>query len=112
MYLPMRTYPHLADSELGPRTARVTRAIPCWTVTCPPWMLKKIGDMTGTEPTPEQAHQVIRNDAEGAAAYLLKAANALWDKESTALAASRRAFRKHHNTYATSWTTRWAGTSL
>jgi len=56
-------------------------------------MLKKIGDATGSEPTPEQAHQVIRYDAEGAAALLLKAANALRDKEPTALAAFRRAFR-------------------
>jgi hypothetical protein len=76
MYLCAPAYPHLADSELGPRAARVTRALPCWTVTCAPWTLKKIGDATGTEPTPEQAHQVIRNDAEGAAAILLKAANA------------------------------------
>ena len=56
-------------------------------------MLKKIGGATGTEPTQEQAHQVIENDAGGAAAILLKAANALRDKEPTALAAFRRAFR-------------------
>ena len=94
MYLScVPAYPHLADSELGPRAARVTLAIPCWTVTCAPWTLKKIGDATGSEPTPEQARQVIRNDAEGAAAILLKAANALRDKEPTALAAFRRAFR-------------------
>lgn len=55
-------YPHLADSELGPRSARVSIAIPCWTVTCAPWTLKKIGDVTGTEPSPEQAHQVIEPD--------------------------------------------------
>ena len=80
-------YPHLADSELGPRSARVTIAIPCWTVTCAPWTLKKIGDVTGTEPSPEQAHEVIEKDAGGAAAILLRAANALRDKEPTALAA-------------------------
>jgi hypothetical protein len=86
-------YPHLADSELGPRSARVSIAIPCWTVTCAPWTLKKIGDVTGTEPSPEQAHQVIEKDAGGAAAMLLRAANALRDKEPTALAAFSRAFR-------------------
>jgi hypothetical protein len=93
MYLRVPAYPHLADSELGPRTARVSLAIPCWTVSCAPGALKKIGDSTGTEPTPEQARQVIRNDAESAAAFLLKAANALQDKAPTALAAFRRAFR-------------------
>ena len=86
-------YPHLADSELGPRGARVTLAIPCWTATCAPWRLKKIGDATGTEPTPEQARQVIAKDAGGAAAILTKAANALRDKEPAGLAAFRRAFR-------------------
>jgi hypothetical protein len=60
--------------------------IPSWTVTCAPSTLKKIGDATGTEPTQEQAHQVIRNDAEGGAAILLKAANALKHKEPTASA--------------------------
>jgi hypothetical protein len=54
-------------------------------VTCSPWTLKKIGGATGTEPTPEQARQVIQNDAEGAAALLLRATNALRDKEPTAL---------------------------
>jgi hypothetical protein len=56
-------------------------------------MLKKVGDATGTEPTQQQAHQVIQNDAGGAAAILLRAADALRDKEPTALAAFRRAFR-------------------
>ena len=60
---------------------------------CAPWMLKKIGDATGTEPTQEQAHQVIESDAGGAAAILLKAANALRDKEPTALAAFLCALR-------------------
>ena len=93
MYLSVPAYPHLADSELGPRAARVTLAIPCWRVSCAPGTLKKIGDATGSEPTPEQAHQVIENDAGGAAAILLRAANGLRDKEPTALAAFRRAFR-------------------
>jgi hypothetical protein len=84
---------HLADSELGPRSARVTIAIPCWRVTCASQTLKKIGDVTGTEPTPEQARQVIEKDAGGAAAIVLRAANALRDKEPTALAAFSRAFR-------------------
>jgi hypothetical protein len=44
-----------ADSKHGPRSARVTPTIPSWTVTCAPWMLKKIGYTTGTEPTQEQA---------------------------------------------------------
>lgn len=93
MYLSVPAYPHLADSELGPRTARVMIEIRYWTVTCAPSTLKKIGDATGTEPTQEQAHRVIRNDAEGAAAILLKAANALKHKEPTALAAFHRVFR-------------------
>ena len=93
MYLNVPAYPHLAESELGPRAARVRIAIRCWAVTCAPGTLKKIGDATRTEPTPEQARQVIRNDAEGAAALLLKAANALRDTEPAALAAFRRAFR-------------------
>jgi hypothetical protein len=62
-------------------------------VTCAPWTLKKIGDVTGTEPTQAQAHQVIQKDAEGAATILLRAANALRDKEPTVLAAFSRAFR-------------------
>ena len=49
--------------------------------------------MTGTEPTPEQARQVIEKDTGGAAAIVLRAANALRDKEPTALAAFSRAFR-------------------
>lgn len=93
MYLSVPAYPHLADSELGPGSARVTIAIPCLRVTYAPWTLKKIGDATGNEPTPAQAHQIIKDDAGGAAAILLKAANALRDNEPTALAAFRRAFR-------------------
>lgn len=94
MYLSsMPAYTRLADSELGPRVARVTIAIPCLRVACARWMLKKIGDATGTEPTQEQAHQVIRNDAEGAATIVLRAADALRDKKPTALSAFSRAFR-------------------
>jgi hypothetical protein len=82
--------PHLAD-ELGPRTARVGIAVPrCWT--CASSALKHIGDATGVEPTQAQAHQVIQNDAGGAAAILLRAANALQDREPIALAAFSRAF--------------------
>jgi hypothetical protein len=94
MYLTDRlNYTQLANSELGPGTARLTIEIKCWTATCPPWVLKKIGDATGTELTQPQAHQVIKNDAGGAAARLLRAANALRDKEPLALAAFTRAFR-------------------
>jgi hypothetical protein len=94
MYLSrVPAYRQLADSELGPRSARVTIEIPCWRLSCASLVLKKIGDVTGTEPTPEQARQVIEKDAGGAAAIVLRAANALRDKEATALAAFRRAFR-------------------
>ena len=94
MYLSsMPNYTHLADSELGPGSGRLTIGISCWTVTCAPWVLKKIGDATGTEPTQAQAHQVIKDDAGGAAARLLRAANALRDKEPVALDAFGRAFR-------------------
>ena len=92
MYLSAPAYAHLADSELGPGSARVMIDIPCLTVTCAPQALKKIGDATGSEPTRAQAHQVIQHDAGGAAAILLRAANALRDKEPTALAAFSRAF--------------------
>jgi hypothetical protein len=82
--------PHLAD-ELGPRIARVGIAIPKrWA--CAGWTLKEIGDATGIEPTQAQADQVIQKDAGGAAAILLRAANALRDKEPAALAAFGRAF--------------------
>jgi hypothetical protein len=94
MYLSsVAAFTHLAESELGPGSGRVTMAIPCWRVTCAAWMLKKIGEATGTEPSAAQAHQVIRNDAEGAATILLRAANALRDKEPAALAAFSHAFR-------------------
>ncbi|MFH0343571.1 MAG: hypothetical protein ACHBNF_15930 [Chromatiales bacterium] len=92
MYLSAPAHPLLADSELGPAFGRLTVVIPCWTVKCAPWTLKKIGDATGTEPTQAQAHQVIEKDAGDAAAILVNAINALRNKEPTALAAFSRAF--------------------
>ena len=94
MYLGrLPAYRQLDDSELGPCTGRLTIAIPCLQLTCSPGALKKIGDVTGTEPTPEQARQVIERDTGGAAALVLRAANTLRDKEPAALAAFSRAFR-------------------
>jgi len=88
MYLSMP----LADSELGPGSGRMMIDIPCWRVSCASWVLKKIGELTGTELARGVAHQVIKDDAGDAAATLLRSANALQDKEPAALAAFSRAF--------------------